>query len=325
MNRQPVLNVPGSSSSGSSKKSASASGQTTGGRYKSNVPNPYHKARRRRAASRQKRRFEALFARLPRPTHVNLRLQGIAIPAVVLPTPWAYSKVLSLLLVLGALFAFTLLNTGDDWFVYREDVRFQNLIRMQGDELYRLLDLEGLNVFWIEPEEIRAKLLTLPWVEDAQVAVSLPGSVYVNVTELTPAAVWVTNGGNYWLAANGSALPIATLEESALPELALPQIIDSLQEARVVGEGPLAIDTQVLNSALTLMAAMPELNGTVRYNESTGLNFPLPEPAVWVYWGDGFDVDAKLENLAVARDLVRKAETPAQIVDVRLIDRPYVR
>ena len=134
----------------------------------------------------------------------------------------------------------------------------------------------------------------------------------------------MTNAGNYWLAANGSALPIATLEESALPELALPQIIDSLQEARVIGDGPLAIDPQVLDSALTLMAAMPELGETVRYNKSIGLNFPLPEPAVWVYWGDGFDIDAKIENLAVARDLVRKAEKPAQIVDVRLIDRPYV-
>ena len=60
---------------------------------------------------------------------------------------------------------------------------------------------------------------------------------------------------------NGAALPIATVEESALPELALPQIVDSLQEARVVGDGPFAIDPQVLTSALTLMAAMPELEG----------------------------------------------------------------
>lgn len=325
MNSQPVLNAPGSSSSSRAPKKPSSAGNSTSGSQKNAVPNPYQKARRRRAASRQKRRFEALFARLPIPANVNVRLPEIAVPTVVLPTPWSLSKVLSLLLVLGSLSTIVLLHTSENWFVYREDVRFHNLIRMQGDELYRTLDLDGLNVFWIEPEEIRQSLLALPWVEDAQVAVSMPGTVYVNVTEMTPAAVWVTNAGNYWLAANGSALPIATLEESALPELALPQVVDSLQEARVVGDGPLAINVQVLNSALTLMAAMPELNGTVRYNESTGLNFPLPEPAVWVYWGDGFDVDAKLENLAVARDIVRKAEKPAQIVDVRLIDRPYVR
>src|SRR5215204_723184 len=193
MNSQPVLNVPGSS-----KKSPSSGGNTSG-RQKSNVPDPYNKARRRRAASRQKRRFDALFARIPRPADVNLHLQGIAVPAVILPTPWSLSKVLSLLLLLGVLSAFVLLQTVENWFVYREDVRFHNLIRMQGDELYQGLELEGMNVFWIEPEDIRATLLALPWVEDAQVAVSLPGTVFVNVTEMTPAAVWVTNAGNYWL------------------------------------------------------------------------------------------------------------------------------
>jgi cell division protein FtsQ len=105
----------------------------------------------------------------------------------------------------------------------------------------------------------------------------------------------------------------------------LPQIIDSLQEAHVIGAGPPAIDPQVLTSALALVEAMPELDGIVRYTESIGLNFPLPDPAVWVYWGDGFDMESKLENLAVSRDLIRNAEEPAQILDVRFVDRPYIR
>jgi hypothetical protein len=289
------------------------------------LPNPYQKARRKRVASRQKRRFDAVFARLPKPTGWSMHLQEITVPAVLHPTPWSLSKTLSFLLVLGALTSLVLLHSGEDWFVYREDVHFENLIRMRGDDLYNVLDLDGLNIFWVEPDRIRDALLALPWVEEAQVEVGLPATVSVQVTELTPAAVWVTNGGNYWLSTNGSALPVATLDESALPEVALPQIVDSLQEARIVGDGPLAMDPQVLNSALTLMAAMPELGNSVRYNKSIGLNFPLPDPAVWVYWGDGFDMEAKLKNLAVARDIVRDDEKPAQIVDVRLIDRPYVR
>jgi hypothetical protein len=321
MNSQPLLNVPGTSSrSGASQKQYRSSG-----RGKNNLPDPYQKARRKRAASRQKRRFEALFARLPKPPSINVRLKAIALPAVLQPTPWSLSKALSILLVLAATLGFFLLHNEEEWFVYREDVRFHNLIRMRGDDLYKALELEGLNIFWVEPEALRNALLELPWVEDAQVDVSLPAMISVNVTEMTPAAVWVTSEGNYWLAMNGAALPIAPLEESALPEVALPQIVDSLQEARVVGDGPLAIDSQVLNSALTLMAAMPELGGTVRYNKDIGLNFPLPEPAVWVYWGDGFDIEAKMENLAVVSELVRNSEEPAQIVDVRLIDRPYIR
>jgi cell division septal protein FtsQ len=256
---------------------------------------------------------------------LGLRLHGIEVPAVLLPTPWRLSKSISLLLLLGALTSLFLLHTQENWFVYREDVRFHNLIRMRGDDLYQDLNLDGLNIFWVEPESIRTALLALPWVADAQVQVSLPANISVSLTEMTPSAVWVTNGGNYWLAANGSALPVATMEGSALPDVAMPQIVVSLQEARVVGNGPLTIDSQVLKSAMTLMAAMPELGQSVRYNKSIGLNFPLPDPPLWVYWGDGFDMDAKLQNLAVARDLVRNSEKPAQIVDVRLIDQPYVR
>ena len=318
MNSQPLLHTPAPGSPpGSAQKST--------GRSKNNLPNPHQRARRKRAVSRQRRRFDSLFARISIPTNLGAQLQAITLPAVLQPTPWYVSKALSLLLVLGAVVSVFLLHTKEDWFVYREDVRFHNLIRMRGDDLYNVLDLDGLNIFWVEPESIREALLALPWVEDAQVEVGLPAVITVNLTEMTPAAVWVTNAGNYWLSMNGAALPIVDLEESALPELALPQIIDSLQEARVVGDGPLAIDPQVLHSALTLMAAMPELEGSVRYNQSIGLNFPLPDPAVWVYWGDGFDMESKLENLAVTRDLVRNSEEPAQILDIRFVDRPYVR
>lgn len=327
MNSQPLLRP---SSSGSSSGTPSESGQkparkTSLGRSKRSLPNPYQKARRKRAVSRHKRRFEAAFARLPLPTDLGARMQTVELPAVLQPTPWYLSKTLSLLLVLGALASFVMLHTQDEWFIYREDVRFHNLIRLRGDDLYQIGGVEGWNVFWVEPEAIRERLLALPWVEDVQVSVGLPASVAVNVTEMKPVAVWVTNEGNYWLAANGAALPIVTMEESAMPELALPQIIDSLQEARVNGDESLAIDPHVLSSALALVESLPELEGKVRYNQSVGLNFPLPDPAVWVYWGDGFDIETKLENLEVTRELVRGTEEPAQILDVRFGNRPYVR
>ncbi len=317
MNSQPFFNVSGTAGTSRTAKAP--------GRRNNNLPNPYQHARRKRAATRKRRRFDAVMARLPKVPNFRVRAQSIAIPAVLQPTPWSLSKLLSILLLAGALTSFTLLHVEEQWFVYREDVRFNNLIRMRADDLYALLQLDGLNVFWVEPASIRAALVDLPWIEDAKVRVHLPATVAVDVTEMTPAAVWVTNGGNYWLAMNGAALPIATLEESALPELALPQVVDSLQEARAVGDGPLTMEPEVLNSALTLMAALPELGSTVRYNESIGLNFPLPDPAVWVYWGDGYDLEKKLQNLEIAREMVRESDEPVHIIDVRHVDRPYVR
>ncbi len=319
MNSQPVTRT-------SSKRSSPDPLQTnTRSSRGSTAATPHQQARRKRAVSRQKRNFEAAFSRLPIPKDIGASLQWVEVPVALHPTPWHFSKMLSLLLLLGALYSITMLHNQDEWFVYREDVRFNSLIRLRADELYQVVNVEGWNIFWIEPETIRKQLLALPWVEDAQVNVTIPTALSINIIEMNPVAVWVTNEGNFWLAANGAALPIVSLEKSALPELALPQIIDTLQEARVVGEGALAIDPQVLQSALKVMEAMPELESKIRYNKSIGLNFPLLDPNVWVYWGNGFDLETKLQNLVVTSELVRDAEEPAQILDIRLVDRPYVR
>ena len=282
-------------------------------------------ARRRRLAARRQQRFESVLARLPRPGALQLPWQGLTVPAALHPTPWHFSKALSALLLVGALTALTLLHTQEQWFLYREDVRFANLIRLRADDLYAQLNVDGFNIFWVEPEQLRTALLGVPWVKEAKVEIGLPAALSVEIAESMPVALWVTNAGNYWVDATGAAMPVVELAESALPELALPQIVDSLQEARAIGDGPLAIDKEILTSALALVEALPELEGKVRYNQSVGLNFPLPEPAVWVYWGDGVDLDAKLVNLNATRRLVRSSEEPAQILDLRFEARPYVR
>ena len=293
--------------------------------------NPYQRARRKRTVMRQVRQFESVLARLPlHKLNVGARLQSITVPAAVQGTPFHFSKLLSCLLLAAALSGLTLLHTQDDWFVYAEDIRFTNLIRLRADDLYAAADVEGWNVFWVQPEEIRARLLAQGWVADAQVAVTLPAAVDIQIQEMEPVAVWVTNAQSYWLASNGAAMPISDASvaaaDSALPATALPQIIDSQQEARAVGtDETIRMDAQILNSALTLMAALPELENNMRYNRTVGLNFPLPDPAVWVYWGDGLDMEAKLENLAATRQTVRTRETPPQILDIRFVNRPYVR
>lgn len=285
------------------------------------------RARRKRGITRRVRRFEGVLAQMP-VVHVNWgdTLRSVQAPEALLPTPWHFSKVLSLLLLLAALASVAALHMQDPWFVYGEDVRFEGLVRVERDELYPQLNLEGLNVFWVDPQTLRRTLAEHAWVDSAKVDVSLPADVTVHVLEVAPIAIWQTNSGAYWLAQDGTARPIAADEEQLVEQANLPEIVDSLHEARVVrASGPLSMDPDILDSALVLMQALPELNNVVRYNRSVGLNFALSEPTVWVYWGDGFDMDEKLENLAATRDVVRGSEDGAQILDVRFVKRPYIR
>ncbi|HXF64359.1 MAG TPA: FtsQ-type POTRA domain-containing protein [Caldilineaceae bacterium] len=279
---------------------------------------PYRQARRKRTLTRQMRRLEVALSAVPTRLHLDRALQAAA---VVQGSGWHPSKLLSALLLAAALATLGMLHTQDAWFVYAEDVHFEHVKLLRADALYAASEVEGWNIFWLQPQEVRRRLLAHPWIEDARVLLKLPGSVTVQIQEAKPVAVWITNAGNYWLAADGAALPMQAEMDSVLP-----QIVDTLQEARRwTADGTLAIDPQVLSSALALVQAVPELEGKVRYNRMIGLNFPLPKSAVWVYWGDGFHMEEKLEKLAIARDLLRTSDEPAQIVDIRFVDRPYLR
>ncbi len=79
--------------------------------------------------------------------------------------------------------------------------------------------LEGF--FAVDVDAIRAAAIALPWVRDASVRRVWPGSVYVAITERTPAAVW---NDTAVLEADGAvfAPPLETVSAD-LPRLAGPR------------------------------------------------------------------------------------------------------
>jgi cell division protein FtsQ len=272
--------------------------------------------------SRHVRRFEHLFARL------NLPARLASVPAIDLAigSGWQRSKLASGAIATLALALMVFIHVQDIWFVYHEDVAFSPLRYLDRESLYQTAGVEGWNVFWLEPEEVRARLLAQPFVADALVRLALPGRVEIEVLERSPVAVWVTGQGDFWLTQGGAALPVRAGGPSPGH---LPHIVDSLMDARSVeGSGDAhapAMDPTVLESALALVQTMPELRDQVRYNRGIGLNFPMPGNTGWVYWGDGTEIETKLTNLAAARKVMAEDEPSAQIIDVRFANRPYVR
>ena len=291
-----------------------------------NRPTPNRPARRKRAATRRMRRFEGVLAQLP-VVQMDWRatLQGVQAPPVLLPTPWAWSKLLSFMLLLASLSVLTVIHSQDDWYLYNDQIRVAPLVRLAPAEVAAAAGIDGWNIFWIDPDAVRERLLAHRWIEEAQVEIGLPPAMHIQVAERMPIAVWITNAGSYWVTEDGTTLPMSE-GEAALPTT-LPRIVDSLGEAATpfIDDAYPVMDEQILDGALALLATLPELDGAIRYNRSIGLNFPLPDPGIWVYWGDGLLMEAKLENLTAARLLLAQGETEAQILDVRFPERPYVR
>jgi hypothetical protein len=302
----------------SPKNRQPVSGQTARGR---SSPIAGRQARQR-TFRRRVRRFEAALTRFnlrPRPIHVR------PLADLVKNTAWSPSKVVSCLLLSAAIVLIGLVHTQDEWFLYAEDVHFNQLSYLEPGDLYQLSQVEGWNTLWVQPEDIRRRILENPYVEDVNLRLQLPARLEVSVQEHPPVAIWQTQAGDFWIASNGATLPVKGQVDASLP-----RIVDMLQEARLLGApdaaaGPSAVDPRVLTSAMALMETMPELENKVRFNRSVGLNFPLPDKEIWVYWGDGKNTTKKLSNLTAVRQVLDDGETAAQIIDVRFVNRPYFR
>ena len=155
---------------------------------------------------------------------------------------------------------------------------------------------------------------------DAQVhPAPLLGKVTVDIIEARPVALWVTDEGTLWLLDDGMAV-----EPKGETPPGLLQILDGPAAATAPGAPVgVAIDPEVLRSAQALMSRLPGV-APLRYNQQVGLNFRLPDKPYWVYWGDGADVERKLENLAAGEALLTKGTVEGQVIDVRY-ERPYVQ
>lgn len=285
--------------------------------YRAEPPDDYRRRARRRKNARRMRRVESALAGWQVGTQLSYARDSVS---RLHGSGWTRSKVLSAIVLVAALALLVMVHTEDRWFVYAEDVQFRNLQRLDAEQLYAQSGVDGWNIFWLRPAEVRARLLANPYIVDAQVALGLPGKLTVTVTEKQPVALWVTNRGSYWVTDDGAALPAAEDAESDLP-----QIVDTLVEAQSVKfPERVTMDPDALHSALALMATMPALHNQVRYNKDYGLNFPMPDRPVWVYWGGGENTERKLENLAAARRVLDQEGVEAQVVDVRF-ERPYIR
>jgi len=279
-------------------------------------------ARKRRRAQRTQRvaqrwsRMESAmtgWVRLPalRWDGLNFRFQLPGFSGFRLP------KLISLAFLIGVITLFSWFYDDESFFVYQENVDFTGTSFLEAGELYALTDVEAWSILWLEPELIRQQVMAHPYVADAQVSIHWPARVQVAVEEVLPIGIWATEGEEYWLLADGRALPVRDAEITPVLRLVDPQ-----REARTPGRID-RISTGLLDTALRLQREFG-LN-EFRFNSSTGLNFGLPETKTWVYWGDGSGFEAKQVVLHAAEPEIQANRNEARTLSLIAPNRPYFR
>lgn len=231
---------------------------------------------------------------------------------------FAPSKIVSLALLIAVVGGVLWLHDDDRFFVYRDNVHFSGATFLQDEDLYRYCDVEAWSVLWLDPALIRQQVMAHPYVADAQVLVRWPADVRIIVTEVVPVALWSTEQGDFWLLADGAALPVPP--GGARPAL---HILDPLAEAGAPGGQGAQFDPYLLETVLMLSKTVQI--SQFWYNRSNGLNFQLPGTKTWIYWGDGLQLDAKLQALGAARAEIRARPDEQRTLSLAAPNQPFFR
>ena len=277
------------------------------------------KQRKQQQIARKLRRFEAVLPSVAmphlRPVLPSLNMLG---PLRRLTGVRLFWFILLAATLFGGVAAWVHLD--ERWFVYTEDVQFNNLTYLDREELWTTTGLDGWNVFWIDADAVRNRVVADAYVADATVRVApLATKVTIDVVPARPVALWVTDVGTRWLLDDGTAL-----EPRGETPPGLLEIFDGPASATAPGAAlTTAIDPAVLASAQGLASRLPGA-APLRYNRQIGLNFRLPDKPYWIYWGDGGNVEQKLENLAVGEQLLADGQLEGEVIDLRF-DRPIVK
>lgn len=93
-------------------------------------------------------------------------------------------------------------------------VHFAGNARTKPSEIYAALGFEeGQSIFGADIEGAREKLMTLPWVADAQVRRQFPDSIAVSLVEKLPFALWQNSNGLFIIERSGRVITRAQAQD----------------------------------------------------------------------------------------------------------------
>ena len=162
-----------------------------------------------------------------------------------------------------------------------------------GEEIYQAAEIEGENVFWLDPSDVEQKIKEIPGILDAYVEVNFPAAIDVQVIEQRPVMTWSQGGETVWVDQEGVTFPA----RGEIPWL-LPIVVDDSDIPMEVGIG-IPIDVVVGAERLKLLRPNIEM---LHYDSAQGLSYQ--DGRNWRgYFGTGSNMDAKL---AVYETLVER-------------------
>lgn len=191
-------------------------------------------------------------------------------------------RAVSGMMVLGLSIVLYLFLTADAFYV--SSVAIGGDKYLAREEIFRFSDVAQRHIFWIDADEVEARLKQVPNIAAAEVYVGWPPDmVQIVVTEREPALIW-EQGVRVWVDVNG----IVMTQREDRPELL--RIVAASSDAPLnVGE---RIPQTIVDGALQLRQRHPNID-VLTYDPLKGLGYR--DGGGWTVWfGDGGEIDTKL-------------------------------
>ncbi|MDR1321725.1 MAG: cell division protein FtsQ/DivIB [Gracilibacteraceae bacterium] len=133
-------------------------------------------------------------------------------------------------------------------------IRTEGLVQLRENDVLRLAGVEaGDNLFLAETEALTRKVEMNPLVADAEVVKNFPGGLIIRVTERTPAALILKEGGSSAVEVDRQGFVLRVYE--SWPSGSLP-VVTGLEETETPAPGK-QINSGRLVSVLNMLRQMP--------------------------------------------------------------------
>ena len=253
------------------------------------------------------RRSQTRLGALPTVMETSLSQSTFAIKPAI--TFWRINRTRIIGLFTLVLFGWIiyLLFDLDDFYVYKAEIQGNRILTAQ--EIYAASKVNSLSIFWINPEEVTANVEALPNIKTAQITLTLPANLTIEVEERQPEVLWQTGDTTWWVDIEGMFVP--PREEIDIDKNRL-RIIDGDGKTIQVND---RIDLAIIRSAQIIHEHKPEVRD-ILYTQQYGLAYNTPEGWL-VYLGKSIDIPAKLLVAdALRADLLARQIRPI-FIDIR--------
>jgi cell division septal protein FtsQ len=217
----------------------------------------------------------------------------------------------SMVLVLSALLLHML--SSPDYYI--NSINLAGSKNIPGDEIYRLSGVAGLNVLWLDPNQVKKNVELIPGIKSMVIDTQWTNTIYIQVVENEPVLVWSQGGQTVWVDKDGVTFPARGQNPNVIPI-----VVDDANT-------PLAPNSRIPVNAIQGALQLKQLRNNIEllhYDAVNGLSYQ--DGRNWRgYFGVGTDMEMKLAVYeTLVANLVARGVKPTMISVVNK-DAPYYR